>query len=211
MIDGQEMRRAFDVSRETQERLEAFVALLRAENARQNLVSSSSLKHIWSRHILDSAQLVRLAPAAARHWLDLGTGAGFPGLIAALLHPAQFTLVEARKLRVDFLNRAASILGIAEKTRILCTKVEKLEAPPFDVISTRAFAPLDRLLPLVERFSTVSTRWILPKGRNAKSELEAAARLWQGDFRLEPSVTDAEAHIVVAEQVRSKTGGKRTR
>jgi 16S rRNA (guanine527-N7)-methyltransferase len=195
---------ALDVPRETIERLEAFAALLRAENKVQNLVSHSSLDHLWARHIYDSAQLLRFAPQGASYWLDLGTGAGFPGLVTALLHPAHFTLVEARKLRVDFLNRAAEVLGLEDRVSIHCLRVEALPQRTYDSISARAFAPLPRLLELGDRFSTAKTRWILPKGRNARSELDAALRSWQGSFRLEPSLTDPEAQIIVAEGVKRK-------
>ena len=198
-----------DVPRETLDRLEAFVALLREENARQNLVSASSLDQVWDRHILDSAQLLRFAPVGAERWIDLGTGAGFPGLIAAALFSGRVTLVESRRLRVDFLRRGADVLGVAERTDILCANAETLDARPFDVISARAFAPLDKLLRIGARFSTSGTCWILPKGRNAKSELEAARASWQGDFRLEPSLTDADAQIIVASGVSRR--GKRAR
>ena len=207
-MDENAARRALDVPRETLDRLDAFVALLREENGRQNLVSRASLEQVWSRHILDSAQLLRFAPATAATWLDLGTGAGFPGLVVACLFPGAVTLVEARNLRVEFLARAADVLGIGHRTRILCTKIERFDAPPFDVISARAFAPLDKLLGLAERFSTADSRWILPKGRNAQTELEAAESLWQGEFRLEPSVTDPEAGIIVADRVRRRSKGK---
>jgi 16S rRNA (guanine527-N7)-methyltransferase len=119
-------------------------------------------------------------------------------------------MVENRRLRVDFLLRACEILGIAGRTNVLCSRIENVPADQFDVISARAFAPLDRLLALAERFAAPETRWILPKGRNAKSELEAAESLWQGEFRLEPSVTDAEAQIIVAEQVRRRPRGRRS-
>ncbi|MDP9414044.1 MAG: 16S rRNA (guanine(527)-N(7))-methyltransferase RsmG [Pseudomonadota bacterium] len=207
-MDEATARAALTVPRETLDRLEAFVALLREENERQNLVSGASLDQVWERHVLDSAQLVGLAPPNATSWLDLGTGAGFPGLVVACLFRGTVTLVEARKLRVEFLVRAAEVLGVAGRTRIICGKVESLDAPPFGVISARAFAPLDKLLALAERFSTTNTRWILPKGRNAKTELEAAESLWQGDFRLEASVTDADASIIVAEAVRRKVKGR---
>jgi 16S rRNA (guanine527-N7)-methyltransferase len=205
-----EARAALDVPRETMKRLERLAAMLAEENERQNLVSSGSLSVLWSRHVYDSAQLVRLAPVGAETWLDLGSGAGFPGLIVALLHPARVTLVEARKLRVDFLRRAAEALEVADKVEIVGARIEAVAPSPFDVISARAFAPLDRLLTLASPFSTGSTVWILPKGRNAKSELEAARSSWQGDFRLEPSLTDDEAGIVVATGVsRRKPKGKR--
>jgi 16S rRNA (guanine527-N7)-methyltransferase len=202
-------RALLDVPRETMERLEAFVALLTSENERQNLVSRASLEGVWERHILDSSQLVRFAPESARSWLDLGTGAGFPGLLAPLFHPAHITLVESRRLRADFLRAAASVLGVADRVEVACSKLEAFPGRSFDIISARAFAPLPKLLDLAERFSTPDTIWILPKGRNAKSELEAARSSWQGDFRLEPSLTDAEARIVVASQVRRKTRGRR--
>jgi len=207
-MDEEEAKEYLDVPRETLERLDAFVALLRSDSERQNLVSKASLEEVWTRHIADSAQLVQLAPEGARTWLDLGTGAGFPGLIVALLTSGKTTLVESRKLRVNFLQRAAELLGIADRTNILCSRVENVPPAHFDVISARAFAPLDRLLTLGQRFAAPETRWVLPKGRNAKTELEAAESLWQGKFRLEPSLTDAEAQIIVAEQVRRKPGGK---
>ncbi|MBV8686660.1 MAG: 16S rRNA (guanine(527)-N(7))-methyltransferase RsmG [Alphaproteobacteria bacterium] len=210
-MDEAEARRRLDVSRETLERLDAFVALLREENERQNLVSKASLDHLWERHILDSAQLVRWAPDGARTWIDLGTGAGFPGLVVALLFDGETTLVEARRLRTDFLRRAAELLGIPEKVTILGAKVETVPARPFDVISARAFAPLQRLMELGSRFSTEETEWILPKGRNAKSELEAARASWQGELRIEPSLTDDEAGIIVGRGVRRKAKGKRAR
>lgn len=198
----------FGVSRETMGRLDAFGAFLVEENKHQNLVSRGTLDEIWSRHILDSAQLLRFAvPEAA--WLDLGAGAGFPGLVVALLHDGPVTLIEERKKRADFLVRAAEVLGVAANVRIHCTKLERFESPPFDVISARAFAPLPRLFGLGHSLSTVKTRWILPKGRNAASELEAAKASWHGDFRLEQSLTDADAQIIVAEGVSPKAPGRR--
>jgi 16S rRNA (guanine527-N7)-methyltransferase len=193
-----------DVPRETMERLDAFTALLREENGRQNLVSRATLDAIWERHIMDSAQLLRWAPSPWSSWVDLGTGAGFPGLIVAALHAGPVMLVEERKLRIEFLSRAADLLGVAHKTEIVGRKVERVDRRVFDVISARAFAPLPKLLELGSRFSTNKTCWVLPKGRNARSELEDALTSWQGDFRIEPSLTDPEAGIIVAEGVRRK-------
>jgi 16S rRNA (guanine527-N7)-methyltransferase len=208
MMNEAEARAALDVPRETLERLEAFAALLHRENQHQNLVSAGSLAHLWERHFLDSAQLVQFAPGDAQLWLDLGTGAGFPGLLVPLFHPATAILVESRRLRAEFLRIAASTLGIEDRVEIHCSKLEALPSRRADVISARAFAPLPRLLALAERFSSPETVWILPKGRSAKSELEAARSSWQGDFRLEPSLTDADAGIVVATRVRRKSRGR---
>jgi 16S rRNA (guanine527-N7)-methyltransferase len=216
MMGEDEAKARLDVSRETLDRLETFVEYLRSENEHQNLVSRGTLSDVWSRHILDSAQLLRFAPFPEATWLDLGTGAGFPGLIVALMHPGPVTLVEERKKRAQFLADAAKILGIGERLAIHCTRIERFESQPFDVISARAFAPLDRLLELSHSFSTAKTRWILPKGRNAASELVAAEASWHGEFRLEQSLTDADAQIIVAAGVSPKvprhTGkGKRAR
>jgi 16S rRNA (guanine527-N7)-methyltransferase len=208
-MDEEAARAALDVPRGTMERLEGFVELLRAESAKQNLVSSASLEQVWSRHVLDSAQLIRFAPANAETWLDLGSGPGLPGLIVALLHRSKVTLVESRRLRADFLHLAADTLGVSDKVEIICARAETLAPRPFDVISARAFAPLDKLLAAGLPFSTSGTCWILPKGRSAKSELEAARASWQGEFRLEPSVTDADAGIIVATGVNRKAKGKK--
>jgi 16S rRNA (guanine527-N7)-methyltransferase len=201
------LEREFDVPRETMARLDAFVALLREENERQNLVSRASLDQLWLRHIADSAQLLRFATAPDAAWVDLGTGAGFPGLVVALLHRGPVTLIEERRLRVDFLHRAAESLGVA--VEIIGGKAERVTGRSFDVISARAFAPLGRLFQLGTGLSTDKSVWLLPKGRNAETELEALDPSWQGSFRLEPSVTDPAARIIVAHRVHRQGGRKR--
>jgi len=146
-----------------------------------------------------TAVVLRFAPPGAS-WVDLGTGAGFPGLIVAALHDGPVTLIEERRLRVDFLRRAAEAMGL--RIEILHAKVERVPQRFFDVISARAFAPLEKLLSLGTAFSTQKSLWLLPKGRNAEAELAALDASWQGEYRLEPSVTDAEAQIIVATGVR---------
>lgn len=198
----------FNVSRETMAALDRFAALLRDESGRQNLVSAATLDQLWSRHFADSAQLLRFVADPRATWVDLGSGAGFPGLVVAALHGGPVTLVEERRLRVDFLQRAAAALGV--KVEIIAARVERVAMRPFDVISARALAPLPRLLDLGTRFSTEKSLWVLPKGRNAESELEAIRASWQGDFRLEPSLTDADARIILASGVKPLKGkGKR--
>jgi len=201
------VERELDVPRETMARLDAFASLLRSENEHQNLVSKTSLERLWLRHIADSAQLLRFAPSAGASWVDLGTGAGFPGLIVALLHPGPVTLVEERRLRAEFLRRAAQTLRI--DVEIVQARAERLPPRAFDVISARACAPLGRLLELGTGLSTTKSIWLLPKGRNAETELAALDSSWQGSFRLEPSVTDPEASIIVAEGVNRKAKRKR--
>jgi 16S rRNA (guanine527-N7)-methyltransferase len=189
----------FDVSRETKDRLDAFVAFLRREAASQNLIAASTLDQIWSRHIVDSAQLLTLAgvPDPNRNWIDLGSGAGFPGLVIAILSNFHVTLVESRTRRIDYLERAVQMLDLQSSVRVAGMPLERMETAPYSVISARAFAPLAQLFELSARFSTTKTLWLLPKGRNAAKEWEDVQPDWAGDFRIEPSVTDAAAGILV--------------
>jgi 16S rRNA (guanine527-N7)-methyltransferase len=189
------------VSRETVDRLNAFVALLRDENRRQNLVSASTLDDVWQRHILDSVQLVRFEPSAGASWVDIGSGAGLPGVVVACLVEGSVTLSEPRKLRADFLTRVVGALGL--RASVLCAKAERITGR-FDAITARAVAPLGELLRISEHLSTGKTVWALPKGRSAHSELAEAQRSWQGTFHVEQSVTDADSYIVVATGVRVK-------
>ena len=197
----------FDVSRETLERLEAFIAFLSAEAQLQNLISAATLDQIWARHIVDSAQLLRFAPGDG-DWLDLGSGAGFPGLIVPMLSNHRVVLVESRAKRIDFLQRAIEMLGLQDVAVVAGMPLERLETAPYSVISARAFAPLPRLLELSYRFSTDNTMWLLPKGRNAPNELEAVRDHWNLEFTVEPSVTDSEAGILKGRVLAPKTQDK---
>lgn len=189
------------VSRET---FAPFVRFLNEANKRQNLIATSTEDSVWSRHILDSAQLLRFAPDTG-NWIDLGSGAGFPGLITGTLRAQATTLlVEQRTLRVGFLRQAIDILGASDRISISQGRAENIPAAAFAIISARAFAPLGRLLEIGSRFACPDTRWILPKGKNARAELEAVRSSWQGEFRVEPSVTDPEAGIIVADGVRRR-------
>jgi 16S rRNA (guanine527-N7)-methyltransferase len=190
-----------DVSRETFERLEAFVALLKAESAKQNLVSVSTLGQIWERHIVDSAQLVRFEPQPGASWADIGSGAGLPGIVIACLVEGPVTLIEPRKLRAEFLERAVAELAL--KAKVEAKRVERVGGV-FDLITARAVAPLARLLEMSQHLSTEKTIWVLPKGRSAESELAEARRSWQGVFHVELSVTDADSRIIVGTGVRAK-------
>ncbi len=186
------------VSRETMALLERLNAFVAAEAEHQNLVSASTLANMWQRHIVDSAQLLRLAdPRAEEHWIDLGSGAGFPGLVIALIAPCRVMLVESRGLRIAYLERAILHLGLGDRVRVAGAALERVPTVAADYISARAFAPLPRLLEGAARFSTENTRWLLPKGRNARTELESVSAAWQSVFHVEQSLTDADAAILV--------------
>lgn len=176
-------------------RMELFIQLLVAENARQNLVANSSLAHMWQRHIVDSAQLLLHVPRGTSTWLDLGTGAGFPGLVIAVLAPAfNMTLVDSRTRRANWLQEAIDALEL-QNAEVRLSDVKNLSSTYVDVISARAFAHLDRLVSLSGRFSTSHTTWLLPKGRSARDEL-ASLRGWRHTFHVEQSLTDAAAGII---------------
>ncbi|PKP94362.1 MAG: 16S rRNA (guanine(527)-N(7))-methyltransferase RsmG [Alphaproteobacteria bacterium HGW-Alphaproteobacteria-16] len=193
------IRDRYDVSRET--RLAAFVELLRAEAAAQNLIAPSTLEHIWARHIVDSAQLVAHAPENGV-WLDIGSGAGLPGLVVAILRDAPVELVEPRKLRTAFLESAAGQLGLTNVT-VQTAKVERTKGYAA-IVSARAVSSLNDLFRIAAHRTDRSTLWLLPKGRSAQSEVEDARRSWQGSFHVEPSITAPDSLIVVAREVRSR-------
>ena len=203
MIDALRAAAGRDVSRETFERIEAFVTLLKEAAAGQNLVARSTLELIWERHILESAQLVRFEPRGGASWLDIGSGAGLPGIVVALLVDGSVTLVEPRRLRVDFLNLVVDQLGLRRRIAIRQEKVERVSGS-FDVITARAVASLNRVLEISSHLSTKKTIWVLPKGRRARTELAEARRAWQGVFHVEQSVTDPDSEIVVASGVGEK-------
>jgi 16S rRNA (guanine527-N7)-methyltransferase len=189
------------VSRETMDRLALYSNRLREESARQNLISVSTLDHLWKRHILDSAQLARFEPHSGAAWADIGSGAGLPGIVLACIVAGPITLVEPRRLRAEFLRSVVAELGLAATVEPV--KVERVNGR-FDVITGRAVASLSRFLGLCDHLSTRNTAWVLPKGRNAQSELEEARRSWQGVFHVEQSVTDADAKIIIGTGVRAR-------
>jgi 16S rRNA (guanine527-N7)-methyltransferase len=187
------------VSRETLDKLQAYAELLREESARQNLVSASTLDGLWDRHIVDSAQLVRVEPRAGASWVDIGSGAGLPGVVVACIVEGPVTLVEPRRLRADFLHKLCE--SLQRNARVVHGKAVRAGGK-FEVITARAVSSLERLLEISAHLSTRKTVWALPKGRSAAAELVEARRTWQGEFHVEQSVTDAESFIVVATGVR---------
>ncbi|APL95821.1 16S rRNA (guanine(527)-N(7))-methyltransferase RsmG [Sphingobium indicum] len=193
----------FDVPRGTWDRLERYVAVILDEMERQNLIAESTRPHIWARHIVDSAQLIPLADNAGDgKWIDLGSGAGLPGIVVAILTQRPVEMVESRRKRIDFLNDVIAELGLPNAA-VFGGRVESVPAAAAAVISARAYAPLPKLLESAEHLADEKTIWVMPKGRNAQNELEAATRSWQGAFHVERSVTDADSAIIVAQAVRS--------
>ncbi len=204
------MGEAFAPTADQWKQLERFVDMLIAESAQQNLIASSTIPTMWVRHIADSAQLLSFDTRDGDGlWIDLGSGAGLPGLVVAILSARPVMLVESRKRRCDFLRTVAAELCLAN-VEVVEAPLERIEARPAASISARAFAPLDKLLDLSARFSTESTHWLLPKGRNAVKELALLPQPWQRMFHVEQSRTDAESQILVGRgKITVKQRGKR--
>lgn len=180
-----------------------FADRIVAETVNQNLIAASTIDAIWQRHLLDSAQLVPLAQEAADgDWIDIGAGAGFPGIVAAILTDRRVVLVEPRGRRATLLAEIAADLALTNVV-VHQAKIERLSADrPAAIISARAVARLNALFAIGHRHGDSDTIWLLPKGRSAAQELAEAKADWRGMFHVEQSVTDPTSSIVVAKGVR---------
>jgi 16S rRNA (guanine527-N7)-methyltransferase len=219
---------AFDVSRETLDRLRIYADLLVKWQKTINLVAPSTLPDLWHRHFADSAQVLALAEARAQRWLDLGSGAGFPGLVIAILlagqhasevetgddrPSAKVTLIESDSRKCAFMAEVVRKTGISS-----CLPVDianrRIESAPTQIslesaqtITARALAPLDRLLELSAPYVSSDTVALFLKGRDALAELEQAKQRWDFQSRLWPSRTDPAAQIVEIRGLEAKTEG----
>lgn len=201
----------FSVSRETWRALETYVAILLTAMDEQNLIAESTRPHVWARHIVDSAQLLtHVAAAGEGEWIDLGSGAGLPGIIVACLSDRPVVLVESRRKRIDFLNDVIAQIGLSH-VRVFGGRVEAVPETAAAIISARAYAPLPKLFASAAHLADKNTLWVLPKGRNAQNELEAARPAWQGLFHVEPSVTDGDSAIIVAQAVKPVVARRKSR
>jgi 16S rRNA (guanine527-N7)-methyltransferase len=201
------------VSRETLDRLDRFVAVLLDWQQRMNLIASSTEPKLWTRHIADSLQLLALAPQA-RIWVDLGTGAGFPGVVIACaladMPGALVHLVERSTKKAAFLREAVHVTGAPAKVHSVGLEdfVENL-AVPVDVVTARALAPLAGLLAGTYPLLKTGTLGLFPKGQDVDAELTEAAKCWSIQSSLAPSLTDPRAKIVCVTGIRPKAQPKR--
>jgi 16S rRNA (guanine527-N7)-methyltransferase len=178
------MNRGIEAAPETLARLETLIALLRKWNPAINLVAPSTLDEAWDRHVVDSARLASLV-APPVHWVDLGSGAGFPGLVVAiLLHeraPAsRVTLIESDGRKAAFLRSAAQATGVP--LTVLDARIETVPPLGAEVVSARALAPLDRLLHLAQRHLASGGTCLFPKGARVAEELASVAGTWSFDL-----------------------------
>lgn len=196
-----------DVSRETWRQVQRYTELLLEENGRQNLISKTTERDIFERHIIDSAQLLPVAGLSRASWIDIGTGPGLPGIVLAILNPtSNFALVEPRPLRVRFLEKVVLDLRLGSRVMLSERKASDISGS-YRVITGRAVANLSKFLRMSKHLSTENTVWVLPKGKKAMDELEEARRFWQFDYSTVKSVTDSGASIVRVSNVRSISRG----
>ncbi|MDI3307004.1 MAG: 16S rRNA (guanine(527)-N(7))-methyltransferase RsmG [Acetobacteraceae bacterium] len=191
----------FGVSRETEARLREFLALLQRWNARINLVADRDEGSLWQRHVLDSLQLAPLLPPSDGPIVDLGSGAGFPGLILALASNRPTHLIESDRRKAAFLIEAARTLGLP-LVKIHPTRIEAVTLPPAAVVSARALAPLPDLLRHAHKLLAPGGIALFPKGRTAEQELTAAARGWNMRVERFPSRTDPASTILRISEIR---------
>lgn len=188
-----------DVSRETTERLDSYVALLAKWNPAINLIAKSTMPELWIRHILDSTQLLEVAPENARHWADLGSGGGFPGLVVAILASEKrpelrVTLVESDLRKAAFLNTVVREAGLG--TCVCAERIESLPPLEADVLSARALAPLNKLLAYGARHLAEAGVAIFLKGAAHETEIAEALERWRFSVQKHPSRTDPEAVLL---------------
>jgi 16S rRNA (guanine527-N7)-methyltransferase len=205
-LDAAGFAEIIPVSRETLARLEAYAELLTRWAARINLVGRNTLADLWRRHMLDSAQLRPFVPATAQSLIDLGSGAGFPGLVLAILGVAGVELVEADARKAAFLREAARVTT-AEVTIRPC-RIAAVLPHPVDIVTARALAPLDRLLDLARPFVCPASLCLFPKGERWGEELTLARKDWTMTVSMHDSIADPRGVVLcLTRVVREPPGG----
>lgn len=193
-----------NVSRETYGKLEDLLRLVSKWNKSINLVSSGSLTDGWRRHVLDSAQMILPCDIGTGQWVDIGSGAGFPGLVVAII--AQeikpgigVTLVESDRRKATFLSEAARQLGLS--VNVVCDRIESLPGLQASVLSARAFAPLNKLLGDARRHLAPDGFCLFMKGQNHQSEIADTRAAWTYSLEVVPSLTERESVILKVREI----------
>ncbi len=199
------LRVELGVSRETIERLEAYAALLKKWNGTINLVSRNTIPILWERHILDSAQIISYCPKGARRWADLGSGAGLPGIVIAILaaevNPRLSVIcLESDQRKAAFLRTVSRELGLP--VPVIANRIEETAPLEADIVSARALAPLADLLSYARRHLKSDGKAIFPKGSGYLGEIEQARGEWVFDIETVPSKTDESGAILILGGIR---------
>jgi 16S rRNA (guanine527-N7)-methyltransferase len=187
-------------------KLDRYAELLAEWNQRFNLVAPSTIPHIWSRHFLDSCQLLPLIPETHRILVDLGSGAGFPGLVLAILGVSEVHLVESTGKKAEFLRLVAKTLGL--NAVIHQSRAENLRGLKADIITARALAPLNELLPLAVPLMKKDSLCLFLKGQKAEAELTEAKKSWMFDCTRTQSLSDSSGTILAIRNIRKNASRK---
>ncbi len=199
-----------DVSRETRLRLELYAGLLAKWNARMNLLASGEIERLWPRHINDSLQLLKFIPDDAKDFIDIGSGAGFPGLILAIAlrerGGVKFTLIESNGRKCAFLREAARITQAP--VRVINRRIEDFQQGELscDILTARALAPVEKLLAMAQVFLGINSQSLFLKGQYVDDELTRAAKCWNISLEIHPSITDPTGRVLVIRDVQPRSG-----
>lgn len=193
-----------DVSHETIAELEKFSDLVTKWTAKINLISKNDATDIWNRHIIDSTQIFSLAPKTG-HWVDMGSGGGFPGIVAAIMSKTEgstrhFTFIESDQRKCAFLRTAIRELGLTAK--VYTERIEVLEPQHADILTARALADLSALLCFADRHLSPDGVAIFPKGANWKAEVTAANRVWSYQYEAVKSTTNSAAAVLKIKDIK---------
>ena len=201
MTDWAEFQANCDVSRETIAKLELYAQLLRKWNKAINLVAPSTIPHLWTRHFLDSAQILEHMPQKTGKWLDIGSGAGFPGLIiACLASEIEVTCIESDQRKSVFLQTVIRELGLNAK--VIAQRIDQVAPRNANALTARALAPIEQLLTHAKRHLAPNGKAILLKGSGHLREITQARTEWEFDIQTFPSKTDPEGVILILEDIR---------
>jgi len=196
--------RHFPVSCETLEKFDHYAELLSGWNAKFNLIGESTLPDIWRRHFLDSAQLVKFIPGSAKTLVDLGSGAGFPGLVLSIMNFSEIHLVESIGKKVGFLRAVIAELKLNATVRQM--RIESIHGIKFDVLTARALKPLPHLLKLAKPLMNKDSICLLLKGQRANAELTESAEYWKFDCEMFPSISGSSGRVLKISNLASKAG-----
>ena len=194
-----------NVSRETLPRLAIYAALLEKWQAKINLVGPATLPDLWRRHFLDSAQLLPLLPAAIGTLADLGSGAGFPGLVLAIMTDWRVHLLDSDQRKCAFLRQVALDCGVLDRVTIHARRIEQVTGLLADVVTARACAPLGELLDLAEPFIGEKGTGLFLKGAQAEEELTQAQRRWTMRLDRRDSISDPAGKLLIVSQLKRKS------
>lgn len=204
-----EFLKQFPVSHETLAKLDRYAELLAEWSRKFNLVAKSTLPDIWTRHFLDSAQLLKFIPAKAGNIADLGSGAGFPGLVLAIMGAPQVDLIESTGKKADFLRIVADELKL--NASVHQSRIEDIRGFRADVITARAVAPLKELIVLANPLMKKDSLCLFLKGRNADAELTESAKYWRFACEKHTSISDPSGSVLILTDLKFKHASPRTK